>query len=175
MESGHAAHIDGRRLSRASSVTDPQKQPGIAVGQVFLEEATFSHRPDALALPPSTRPQVGEVGVEIQAGIRPDGKAGLLRVRVATKDDAEPLYRVSLVMVGLFEEQPELSNMPLQDFLNGPAISFMYPFVREAFASLTGRGRFGPVWLNPFNAHAAGVALAEASTKTKEPERRLEQ
>ena len=77
----------GDRQPSASSMTDPRKEPGIAIGQVFLEETAFSHRKDALALPPSTKPEIGDVGVEIQAGVSPDGKMGIVRVRVTTKDE----------------------------------------------------------------------------------------
>ena len=51
--------------------------------------------------------------------------------------------------------------MPLRDFLAGPAVALLYPFVREAFANLTLRGRFGPVWLNPFNVRAMAEGLPD--------------
>jgi preprotein translocase subunit SecB len=48
-----------------------------------------------------------------------------------------------------------------------------FPFLREAVANITSRGRFGPVWLNPFNVHEAieradmqRNAAAEATKET---------
>lgn len=153
-------------------MTDTAKQPGISVAQVFLEAATFAHRDDALALPAETKPDLGDLQVELEIGIMPDEQAGVVRIRVATDESRNPLYRVSVKMAGLFQVQPGQANMPLPDFLNGPALAFMYPFVREAFANITGRGRFGPVWLNPFNVHQAGADLASryAAAKAVAPE-----
>lgn len=150
-------------------MTDPNKGPGIGVGQVFLEAASFSHRSDFLSLPVKTKPDIGDVAVEVQVGMSADEKAGLVRIRVATKDEGDPVYRVSIQMAASFQQNPGEENMPLPDFLNGPAIAFLYPFVREAFANLTGRGRFGPVWLNPFNVQQASQALVTQYAASKRP------
>jgi preprotein translocase subunit SecB len=40
----------------------------------------------------------------------------------------------------------------------------LYPFLREAVANLTGRGRFGPVWLNPFNFMLLAQEVANEGT-----------
>ena len=39
------------------------------------------------------------------------------------------------------------------------APSLLFPFLREAFASITSRGRFGPVWLNPINTRTFSEAF----------------
>ena len=146
-----------------------EKQLGIAIGQIFLEEATFFHRPDSLGLPPSTKPEVGDLRVSMQAGVPPNERAGILRVSVATRDDATLLYRFSVTMVGLFEQRPGEETMPIREFIQGPAISMLFPFIREAVASLTGRGRFGPVWLNPFNAQEASKGFKAAEPPQERP------
>lgn len=149
-------------------MTDAQKEPGISVAQVFLEAATFAHRGDFLALPLTTKPEIGDLQVVIEAGLRRDKKAGVVRIKVSTQEERDPIYRVAVTMTALFEEQPGKANMPLDEFVHGPAIAFLYPFVREAFANLTARGRFGPVWLNPFNVQAASQTL-RASYAESEP------
>jgi preprotein translocase subunit SecB len=146
-------------------MSDPSKAPGIAVSQVFMEEARFSHREDALALPHDTKPDLGEIEITLEAGLRPDGKAGLLRLTAFTKPDAKALYRVSVKMIGVFEQQSGSENMPMSDFIGDWAPALLFPFLREAFANITGRGRFGPVWLNPINARAFSQALKKELDK----------
>jgi len=57
-------------------------------------------------------------------------------------------------MVGLVDREPGAENMSIATYLTGPATATLFPFVREALANITGRGRFGPVWLKPFNLNA---------------------
>ena len=52
-------------------------------------------------------------------------------------------------MIGLFEQQNGFENLPMADFLGDSAPALLFPFLREAFANITTRGRFGPVWLQP--------------------------
>ena len=135
-------------------MTDPSRPPGIAISQVFLEEASFSHRADALALPLDTKPELGDIEITVEAGLRPDKKAGLLRLSAATRPEAAPLYSVRVRMAGLFEQQGGSENLSMVDFLGDSARALLFPFLREAFANITSRGRFGPVWLNPINTRA---------------------
>jgi len=52
-------------------------------------------------------------------------------------------------MVALVRRLPGEGNLSVRDFvLSAASVSLLYPFVREAFAAVTLRGRFGPVWLN---------------------------
>jgi hypothetical protein len=48
--------------------------------------------------------------------------------------------------------------------ING-GVSMVFPFVREAIANLTMRGRFGPVWIDPLNVQAI-VADAQSIRET---------
>jgi preprotein translocase subunit SecB len=140
-------------------MTDPSRPPGIAISQVFLEEASFSHRADALALPLDTKPELGNIEIAVEAGLRPDRKAGLLRLSAATRPEAQPLYNVRVQMVGFFEQQSGSENLPMADFLGDSAPALLFPFLREAFANITSRGRFGPVWLNPINTRTFSEAF----------------
>jgi preprotein translocase subunit SecB len=153
-------------------VTDPNADPGIVVAQVYLEEASFAHRPDAMTLPADTKPEVTGLNLEIQVSIQKDQRAGFIRIRMATPEEPALLYRVSLSMIGLFTQQPGRENMAIADFLKGPAVPFMFPFLREAFANLTWRGRFGPLWINPFNttevSRGLGAAAEQAMDATPE-------
>lgn len=142
---------------------DASKQPGIVIDQIFVERSNLAHRVDYLGHPPQSALIYSSIDVEFQADISPDAGSGLLRVTVKTPTDANALYTFEVAVVALVRQDPAAPNMPLSDFLtiNGP--TFLYPFVREAVAATTGRGRFGPVWLSPFNVAATlGEGIRQA-------------
>jgi preprotein translocase subunit SecB len=134
---------------------DPTKEPGILVAQIFLERVAFSHREDFLALPANTPAEVGDVSVNLLVGEAQDGESGLIRVEVKTDPERKPTYNIELAMVALVKRSPGAENMTIHDFLmSGSVVTLLYPFVREAVANLTIRGRFGAVWLNAINPQA---------------------
>jgi preprotein translocase subunit SecB len=142
--------------SAETESTRNQEQPGIAIVQVFLERANFEHRRNPL-LVTNAPPAVGDVNIQVESGLSSDQKIGATRVTVSTKPENEPTYDVSLTMVGIFARDPNFADgqgMPLDTFIQHNSVSLLYPFVREAFANLTQRGRFGAVWLNAFNTRA---------------------
>lgn len=141
-------------------MTDDTKQPGIRVDQVLLERASFDHRSDFLAFPPTT-PVQAEVSLSLSSGLTEDGKKARVQVTVASKDDQEPLYRFSVLMTALFEVEPGAENFPLAEFVKTNAFAFVFPFAREAVANITARGRFGALWMKPVNI----FALANATTQ----------
>jgi preprotein translocase subunit SecB len=132
---------------------DPNQQPGILIAQVYLERAQFSHREDALNLPPTTSWQP-TFEVRFQGGVAPGEKTGFVRITVQTKAAERPLYNIDLTMIVLLAVDEKRPNLALRDYVRGTAPAMLYPFVREAVAGLTWRGRFGPVWLSPFNVAA---------------------
>ncbi len=132
---------------------DTNQQPGILIAQVYLERAQFSHRDDAANLPPNT-PWQPNFQVGFQGGVAPDEQTGFVRITVQTKAEERPLYNIDLTMIALVAVDAKRENLPLKDYVRGPAPAMLYPFVREAVAGLTWRGRFGPVWLSPFNVAA---------------------
>ena len=110
---------------------DTKARPGIAVGQVFLERMAFSHRPDFLALPVDTRPEVGDVAIGVSVGEGADGESGLVRIEVKTDPGRNPTYNVELAMVALVRRLPDEGNLPIRDFvLPGPEGSAGYRRVR---------------------------------------------
>jgi preprotein translocase subunit SecB len=144
---------------------DKNKQPGIQIGQIFLERAEFSHREDALQLPASTLFQPN-LEVKFQGGLAPDKKAGFLRAIVRTKPDDQPLYNFSVTLLAIFKAVEGQENLPLKDYIRTTAPAMLYPFIRETVASITGRGHFGPLWMNPFNLVAG---IADAGEQPKPP------
>ncbi len=129
---------------------DQSKQPGIQIAQIFLESAVFAHREDFLEFPPDS-PVNPNVECALQSGLSPDRTKGIVRVRVRTLSQEPSLYQVELLMSALVEQIGGHENFELEAYLKSNGWALLFPFVREALANLTGRGRFGPIWMNPVN------------------------
>jgi len=144
---------------------DETKQPGIRLVQVFLEKALFKHRPDFLDLPADTEPDIRHLAVSLETGLTADSSAALVRARIRTKPRARGVYEFDVTMTALLERDAKSPNMPLDQYVSMAGWTLVFPFLREAVANITTRGRFGPVWLNPFNlkAHAGSGAKKRAS------------
>jgi len=156
---------------------DPTRQPGVVIGQVVLEKLHFEHREDYLAFPPKTDIRELPITLSFQVGLTPDKTKGVLRVRAQTPEKANALYRFDLTMLALVEVKAGEANMPLEQYATVSGVSLLYPFLREAVANLTQRGRFGPVWLSPLNVAAvvegARVSAGPAKAARRRPARRV--
>jgi preprotein translocase subunit SecB len=132
-------------------MVDETKEPGIKVNQIFLGKAHFEHDPTSLNQPAGTLAGEHQLQVTVTAAVSEDKSSGLVTVRVQTGPDNKGCYRFMAEMVGLFERVRGEENMEMVEYLNRYAAPSLFPFLREAVANLTGRGRFGPVWLKPLN------------------------
>lgn len=132
---------------------DQNAQPGISLAQVLLEAVVFAHREDALALPPNTVLEV-ELQMDGQLALSPGEQAGVLRLTIRSNDAKNPIYRLSLTVAAVIHRTPGQENMTVQEYATNSAVPLLYPFMREAVANITGRGRFGPLWLHPVNFQA---------------------
>jgi preprotein translocase subunit SecB len=139
------------------------------LAQVFVDGVSFSHREDALQIPPNAPPPVGEVTISVAVGISDEGAKGLVRITVATRPENQPIYRVEISIVGAFEVAGTPNVESLRSFLTTMAPHMLYPFVREAFAGVTGRGRFGPIYLAPFNSKLISDSLQGNAQPRAEP------
>jgi preprotein translocase subunit SecB len=139
---------------------DPTKQPGIRIAQIFLERASFEHRPDFLAFDPATAVET-DIELNLSSGLSSDGSLGKIQILVSSKQETEPLYRFSFLMTALVEAE-EGANYPLPEYVKANALGMMFPFVRELVANVTSRGRFGPLWLRPVNLVALTAAAPTA-------------
>ena len=142
---------------------DEAKHPGIRLVQVFLEKASFKHGPGFLDLPQEAEPNVKQLAVSLETGLTADKSAALIRARVRTKPRARSLYEFDVTMTALFERDAKTPNMPLDQYVSMAGWTLIFPFLREAVANITTRGRFGPVWLNPFNLRAHAKTDAQKS------------
>lgn len=146
---------------------DESRQPGIRLDQVYLESAEFKHRPDFLSMPLQPAPGPLDVQMKLEFRTSADGNSGAIRMTVFTQGEGH--YRFSIVVGAILSIVPGHENMSIQEYVNAGAAALLYPFAREVVANVTGRGRFGPVWLHPFNFMAA--TGASKATKAPEPSR----
>ncbi len=143
---------------------------GLSISQIILSAVEFRHRSDALQLPASTRHPTANVDVEINLHGDAESKAAAIAIRVKSRNDEDPLYHLDITMLGIVESQGESVGLTPHSFLVQGGVSMLFPFVREAVANITMRGRFGPIWLNPINVRAlveADSAEARKATKTE--------
>ena len=144
---------------------DKTKQPGLRIDQIFLVAAEFRHRPDVLTVAPSTEIPDQEAQVEMRVFTSPDGRAAGVRVAVRTRpEDTQAPYSFCVEYVALVEEMDGEENMPVKEYVAMAGATLLYPFLREAVANLTSRGRFGALWLKPFNVQAVTTTLTTAPT-----------
>lgn len=140
---------------------DTTKQPGIRIAQIFLEHAHFQHREDHLSFTPQSSVQP-EIEISFESGVSPDKKRGRIRAQVRTASSEEALYQFDVMVTALLEQVDGQENFGLEPYLASNGWALLYPFLRETVANMTGRGRFGPVWLDPVNV----LAVMEASDRS---------
>lgn len=150
---------------------DEQRQPGLEIVSIFLESARFAHREDALGIPANTEHPSTSVDIAIRLIDAPDGKNSVIGLRVTTENQPDALYHFSIEVMAVVQALAGEENLPPAEYVRTAGIATLYPFLREAVANLTMRGRFGPVWLNPFNVQAMvqELQLAESVKPTPEP------
>lgn len=150
-------------------MTSPPKEDPVRlrIAQIFLGEARFSHRSDALQLDITTPPDVGEVSIAVEVGHDEKNQTLALVLRLQSDSSKRPLYDVLIATVGTFFVDGEVTSTNI-DRITKSATSIVFPFAREALANLTSRGRFGPVWLQPINvAEVLRAAKVERDSTTE--------
>lgn len=142
---------------------DETKPPELRIAQIFLSVGNFEHRRDMLALPPDTKVEI-QLSVTATAISKDDGTAGVVSLGVKTNDESDPIYRFHIEMMALVEAETPNPNMSVSHYVNKIGPTMLFPFLREAVAGITGRGRFGAVWLKPMNL-AADLKLVEPAAE----------
>lgn len=101
--------------------------------------------------------------------VAPDKRAGVVRMVIKTDNETKPHYEFEVIVAATISVEDGAENMSIEEYVRGGAgRALLYPFAREAVANLTGRGRFGHLWLHPFNFVAAGVAVEPADDAAPE-------
>lgn len=130
------------------------------LAQIFLDEAEFRHRGDALAdVAPAEAQTAATVTIDMR--LSSDGQGAAIRLRVMS-DAPDAPYFYSVTYVALFTFEATMIE-GLQERLMVTGASMLLPFVRELVANLSSRGRRGPNWLAPVNFSEIVTARREAT------------
>ncbi len=148
---------------------DRTKQPGIEIGQIVVERASFEHRADYLALPAETKVPPLPLRLTASFGMDAAQRQGAIKVELSTDQSKNPIYVVAVTLVALVRVVEGAENMSLEQYATVHGGAMLFPFIREIVADLTGRGRFGPVWLQPVNLAAPLPQPAEAGHVVEAP------
>ncbi len=135
---------------------DTTKQPGLQIAQILLLGAKFAHREDALALPTTT--PIANLPIQFEAKI--GGKSGeqsaAVRLRMWTPPErTDVLYALDIEVAAIISATPGQENMDPFEYAKDVGPVMLFPFLREAVANITMKGRFGPLWIHPLNLVAA--------------------
>lgn len=148
---------------------DRARQPGIEIGQIVLERVAFEHRAGYMTLPHTTPVPSLPLHIETHLGLTEDKRQGVIKLTLSTDREQQPLYVIELVIAALLRVKEGEENMSIERYAMIAGIASLYPFVREAVANITSRGRFGPVWLHPFNVSAAVAGEVLRVTESASP------
>lgn len=128
--------------------------PAFKLAQMFLLNAAFAYRVNPFSLPPNAPIKPQRINVSMGLETSTDNTASVVRVIVeADRDDEDALYLFG-VEIGAVVHEVDREKFPDSALMEAVA-TMIFPFVRETVANLTMRGRFGVVWLNPFDVRAA--------------------
>lgn len=126
----------------------------LTIAQIVLEQCEFKHRDDYLSVPSDKPP--GEAGLTLSSQVlraknAPNEKA-LVRLHAASDSNATYVFEVTyVVFYGMAWDEGESVPADLEKRLMVTGATMLLPFVRETVASLTSRGKFGPIWVAPTN------------------------
>ena len=138
--------------------------PAFKLAQMFLLNAHFAYLVNPFSLPPNTPIKPQRINVSMGLETSTDNTASVVRVIVeADRDDEDALYFFG-VEIGAVVQDVDREKFPDSALVEAVA-TMIFPFLRETVANLTMRGRFGVVWLSPFEVQAAlreGLEAQEA-------------
>ncbi|MEP6494942.1 MAG: protein-export chaperone SecB [bacterium] len=134
---------------------DSKKEPGIKIDQIFLNKAHFEHAAASMELTSDAPVADHNLSVTLTAGVSDNGLQGIITISVQTTEQSTGQYVFMLEMMGLVSVEAGAENLSIAEYLQRGSAPTILPFLREAVANVTGRGRFGPLWLKPLNLTAA--------------------
>ena len=120
----------------------------LSIAQILLESVQFKHRSDFLERTEEKAPP-GEANLTVNVKVDEKSSSAVVQLQIdCDVPEAFYLYNASYIVVFRFDgERPE-------DFSERLAVTganILHPYLRELISNLTGRGRFGPIVLNPIN------------------------
>lgn len=123
--------------------------PSVRIAQIFLGRTLFEYTSNPLERAPNEPISEAGTNVQISIGMDDTQTRGVISVVVSSTPESASPYRFQLEMLGVMERLE--GDTDLREYLATAGPPTLYPFIREAVANITGRGRFGPIWLAPIN------------------------
>jgi preprotein translocase subunit SecB len=138
----------------ASNGASPAEPPSIRILAQFIRDLSFENprAPESLR-PTGLQPQI-DIGVELNARVRPDTLAEVdLKLVASAKIEGESVFQVELLYGGLFQITG-VAEDAMELVLLTDCPRFMFPFVRKVVADVTMEGGFPPFLLDPLDFNA---------------------
>ena len=149
-----SAEIAGRTGDPAENTPPaPQRALGVQLQAVILRELAYRE----LAVRPGTQIPAPAPGEQIpsqmaftgQVGLAPEGVAQLtLRLELRPSRELRPI-EIDVTLSAQFRRPPEASPRAFLEFLSKSGGVILYPYFREIVSSVSARGAFGAILLNP--------------------------
>ena len=134
---------------------DKNRQPGITLDSILIAELHFKRSP---ALGEKLDYDI-EVNTQASFNKEKNVLSELLVVNVKSKDGVS--IATSCTVHGQFSAVYGEENLSLEDFSKENAPAILYPFCREAIATVSMKAGMPPILLPPFNFHAAQKSIQE--------------
>lgn len=148
-------------------MTDPTKQPGLVIKEIFLTHSRFQSRPNPVGQPGTAAEHEHVVSVTLSTYRRTDGRAAAVAVRVLTTPESKGAYQFDVEMGAVVEISEGEENLPPDEYVRTAGGALLYPFLREHVANLSMRAKHGALWLRPFNLQVAANAVPDASAEAQ--------
>lgn len=147
----------------------------VKIDQILTESVQFSHRADYFTLGPEGSTE-GRAEFQATFIVADDQPLAIVKLRAKSvpPEGPEPAgYTFDVVVVAMLQvvdgdaktEQGEREVLSI-------GINLLIPFMREQVASLTLRGRFGPIWLQPIHVSQILGSLTKVSDERFKLERK---
>ena len=94
-----------------------------------------------------------KVSLAVRAELRLAVEGAEVLLEVVVNPDSEFIpTEVRASLSAYFSREPTVSDEQLKQFAAGPALRILYPYIRELVSSITARGLYSQVWLDPIQA-----------------------
>src|SRR5687767_10083996 len=122
----------------------------IGLNGIVLVDTNFSHVGDVIGPPVTAIHPTTTVPMQVSM-LKHESQSGAFAVKLRVNFESQ-LYSASVtyaVMLQVEFDGDAPADLEKRVMVTGATMAF--PYCREMLSSLTGKGRFGPVWLNPTN------------------------
>ncbi len=135
----------------------------LALERVALRELSYREIPGVTPAPVPNELVQMNIALRINAAVMllPEGCELRLDAEVVPDSTYQPI-EMHIAVSGYFRRVGEISDEALLEFLKGPGVRIVFPYLRELVSSTTGRGIFPAVWIDPI-----GLGMMAGSVTAK--------